>query len=90
MSLIRWLNQMKQNKWTPEGGRPQLCSGPSNCYVFSSSETFTEMPKQGTVGTWRRLQGAMRARLCPYEGHAVYSAHTVCAVVAVQQHWGQG
>lgn len=61
---------MKQNKWKPEGDRPQVYSGP-NCYLFSSSETFMKMPMQGTVGTWRGWKGVMKPRVCSYEPHTI-------------------
>lgn len=36
-----------------------------NCYLFNSSETSTEMPRQGTAGAWREFQSAMRTRVSP-------------------------
>lgn len=46
------------------GDRTAVYSG-LNCYLFSSSEISTEMPRQGTVGAWRESQGAMRTRVSP-------------------------
>lgn len=46
------------------GDRTAVYSG-LNCYLFSSSEISTEMPRQGTVGAWRESQGAMRTRFSP-------------------------